>query len=256
MERIALPSKVTLTELGANEASVVIEPCYPGYGTTLGNALRRVLLSSWPGAAITSVKIGGITHEFTTVPHVKEDIVDLILNLKQVRLKMFEGETGTIMVKAKGEKVLTAGDLKCPSNIEVRNPEHVICHLTDKAADLEMELTVNTGRGYIPVEQREKERLDLGVIAIDSIYTPVRNINFNVENVRVGQMTNYDKVTLTIRTDGTITPAVAFREASQMLAEHFQHLVEAVPAEADAAEVKPKKVKKEKKEKKDEKSDE
>lgn len=239
MERIALPSKVTLTEAGENEASIVIEPCYPGYGTTLGNALRRVLLSSLSGAAITSVKITGATHEFTTLPHVKEDIVDLILNLKGVRLKMFEGETATIMVKGKGEKVLTAGDMKCPSNVEVRNPEHVICHLTDKNADLEMELTIGIGRGYIPVEQRDKERFDLGVIAIDAIYTPVRNVNFHVENVRVGQMTNYDKVTLTVRTDGTVTPASAFREAAQVLTEHFQHLMDAVPTDAPVEEAKP-----------------
>lgn len=241
MERIALPSKVTLTDAGENEATITIEPCYPGYGTTLGNALRRVLLSSLSGAAITSVKITGATHEFTTLPHVKEDIVDLILNLKGLRLKMFEGETATIMVKGKGEKVLTAGDLKCPSNVEVRNPEHVICHLTDKNADLEMELTIGIGRGYIPVEQRDKERLDLGVIAVDAIYTPVRNVNFRVENVRVGQMTNYDKVTLTVRTDGTITPAAAFREASQVLSEHFQHLTDAIPADAPVEETKPKK---------------
>ncbi len=236
MERIALPSKISLTESGEHEANVVIEPCYPGYGTTLGNALRRVLLSSLPGAAITAVKINGATHEFTTLPHVKEDMVDLILNLKGVRLKMFEGETATIMVKAKGEKVLTAGDLKCPSNVEIRNPEHVICHLTDKNADVEMELTVGVGRGYIPVEMREKERLDLGVIAVDAIYTPVRTVNFRVENVRVGQMTNYDKVTLTIRTDGTVSPAAAFREAAQILTEHFQHLLASVPADADPAE--------------------
>ena len=236
MERIALPSKISLTETGTFTADVVIEPCYPGYGTTLGNALRRVLLSSLPGAAITAVKISGATHEFTTLPHVQEDIVDLILNLKGVRLKMFEGETATIMVKAKGEKALTAGDLKCPSNVEVRNPEHVICHLTDKNADVEMELTIGVGRGYTPVEMREKERLDLGVIAVDAIYTPVRTVNFRVENVRVGQMTNYDKVTLTIRTDGTVSPASAFREASQILSEHFQHLLASVPAEVEAAD--------------------
>ncbi|MEK7570474.1 MAG: DNA-directed RNA polymerase subunit alpha [Patescibacteria group bacterium] len=252
MERIQLPSKVTLTDAGPNAAEIVVEPCYPGYGTTLGNALRRVLLSSLPGAAITSVKFSNATHEFSTLPHVQEDVVDLILNLKGVRMHMFEGETATVMVKAKGEKVLTAGDLKCPSNVEVRNPEHVIAHLTDKAADVEMELTIGVGRGYIPVEQREKERLDLGVIAIDAIYTPVRNVNFKVDNVRVGQMTNYDKVTLTISTDGTITPGAAFREASQILTEHFQHLLASVPEETVAveAEAKPKKkpAKKEKKE--------
>ncbi|MEK7631456.1 MAG: DNA-directed RNA polymerase subunit alpha [Patescibacteria group bacterium] len=255
MERIQLPSKVILAEAGPNTAEVVIEPCYPGYGTTLGNALRRVLLSSLPGAAVTAVKFSGATHEFSTIPHVQEDVVDIILNLKGLRLHVFEGETATIMVKAKGEKVLTAGDFKCPANVEVRNPEHVIAHLTDKAADLELELTVGVGRGYIPVEQREKERLDLGVIAIDAIYTPVRNVNFKVDNVRVGQMTNYDKVTLTISTDGTITPAAAFREASQMLVEHFQHLLTSIPEETTAVEAEAKPKKKAKKEKKEEKAE-
>ncbi|PIS40424.1 MAG: DNA-directed RNA polymerase subunit alpha [Candidatus Kerfeldbacteria bacterium CG08_land_8_20_14_0_20_43_14] len=229
MEKIQLPSKVNFTEKSENEADFVIEPCYPGYGTTLGNALRRVLLSSLPGAAITAVKISGATHEFSTLPHVKEDMVDLILNLKGIRLKMFEGESAVVAVKVKGEKVLTAGDLKCPSNVEVKNPEHVIAHLTDKSALLEMELTVGIGRGYIPVEMREKERLDLGTVAIDAIYTPVKNVNFHVENVRVGQMTNYDKVTISVVTDGTVSPLQAFHDASKMLVEHFEHLISSLP---------------------------
>jgi DNA-directed RNA polymerase subunit alpha len=244
MERIQLPSKISLTETEPNSAEIVIEPCYPGYGTTLGNALRRVLLSSLPGAAITAVKVEGATHEFTTVPHVQEDMVDLILNLKGVRLVMHEGEIATVTLKAKGEKVIMAGDLKCPANVEVRNPEHIIAHLTDKAADLEMELQIGTGRGYITVEQREKERLDLGVIAIDAIYTPIKNVNFTVEHVRVGQMTNYDKVIISIRTDGTVTPTTAFRDAVQILLEHFQHLMESLPADAvipEKTEAKPKK---------------
>ncbi|MFA6042257.1 MAG: DNA-directed RNA polymerase subunit alpha [Patescibacteria group bacterium] len=246
MERIQLPSKISFTDTEPNVTDVVIEPCFPGYGTTLGNALRRVLLSSLPGAAITAVKITNATHEFATVPHVKEDVVDLILNLKGVRLAVHEGEGGTVMLKVKGEKVATAGDIKCPANIEIRNPEHVIATLTDKAADLEIECTVGVGRGYVPVEQREKERLDLGVIAVDAIYTPVRNVNFAVEHVRVGQMTNYDKVTLTIRTDGTITPAAAFGDATHILVDHFQHLLESVPAVAvaEVADEKPAKKKK------------
>ncbi|RJO59177.1 DNA-directed RNA polymerase subunit alpha [Candidatus Parcubacteria bacterium] len=229
MEKISLPSKINFQEQGENQAAFIIEPCYPGYGTTLANALRRVLLSSLPGAAVTAIKISGITHEFSTLPHVQEDMVDLILNVKGIRFKMHEGETALVTIKSKGEKVLTAGDLKCPSNVEVTNPEHVIAHLTDKGAEMEMELTVNAGRGYVPVEMREKEKLDLGTIAVDAIYTPIKNVNFAVENVRVGQMTNYDKVTITVITDGTISPLQAFSDAAKILVEHFQHLLNSLP---------------------------
>ncbi|MFA6587674.1 MAG: DNA-directed RNA polymerase subunit alpha [Patescibacteria group bacterium] len=255
MERIQLPSKISVIDQGEYQSDFVIEPCYPGYGTTLGNALRRVLLSSLPGAAVTAVKITGATHEFSTLPHVKEDMVDLILNIKGIRLQMFEGENAIISVKAKGEKVLTVGDLKCPANVEAKNPDHIIAHLTDKSAELEMELTVGVGRGYIPVEIREKEKLDLGTIAIDAIYTPVRNVNFHVENVRVGQMTNYDKVTISVKTDGTVSPTQAFLDSAKILEEHFQHLIASLPMPEEItkavilAEAKPKKRAKKEKEK-------
>lgn len=223
MEALALPSKVEIVQDTGdkNKAIITIEPCYPGYGTTLGNALRRVLLSSLPGAAVTKVKITGVEHEFSTVPGVKEDVVDILLNLKQLRVKIHEGETGTITLKSKGEGEVTGKDLTVPSNVEVMNPEMVIATVTDKGATLEMELTVATGRGYVPVEAQQHEKTELGVITVDAIYTPMKNVNFYSENVRVGQMTNYDKLTLEIATDGSLSPEAAFHMASDILVQHF-----------------------------------
>lgn len=228
METFPLPSKIELQPNAdqKSRATIVIEPCYPGYGTTLGNALRRVLLSSLPGAALTRVKISGVDHEFSTIPHVKEDVVDILLNLKLVRVKIHESGTGTLTLSAKGEGVVKAKDLKIPSNIEVMNPDLVLATLTDSAAKLEMEITAQEGRGYVPVETQEREKNELGVITLDAIYTPVKNVNFDSENVRVGQMTNYDKLTLDIATDGSITPAEAFRRASEILVSHFALLTE------------------------------
>ena len=221
MESIPLPSRIEIDKQDANSARIIIEPCYPGYGTTLGNALRRVLLSSLPGAAVTQVKIGGIQHEFSTLPNVKEDIVELVLNLKLLRVKIHEGEDATISLQVKGEKTVTAKDIKLPSNVEVVNPELVLATLTDKSAELELELLVQKGRGYVPVEARDREKGEIGVIAVDAIYTPMKTVNFDTEHVRVGQMTNFDRLTLDIKTEGTITPHDAFRQASEILVDHF-----------------------------------
>ncbi len=249
MEALPLPSKIEVVphDTDRNRATVVIEPCYPGYGTTLGNALRRVLLSSLPGAAVTQVRIKDVQHEFSTLPNVKEDVVDVLLNVKQLRVKIHEGESGTLRLRATGEKVAKAGDIECPSNVEIMNPSLVIATLTDKSAELDIELSVHCGRGYIPVEQQEREKADIGVIAVDAIYTPVRNVNFRTENVRVGQMTNFDKLFLEISTDGSTTPAEAFRYAAEVLLQHFTFFTSAdlsgetkqettAPAEAAASE--------------------
>ncbi|MFH1171093.1 MAG: DNA-directed RNA polymerase subunit alpha [bacterium] len=221
MDSIPLPSKIALDSSDEHRARIVIEPCYPGYGTTLGNALRRVLLSSLSGAAVTRVKIEGVTHEFTTLPGVKEDIVDVILNLKLLRVRLHEGEEAILTVDAKGEKVLTAKDIKVPSNVEVVNPAMVLATLTDKSAELKMEITVEKGRGYVPVEAKDHEKGEIGAIAVDAIYTPVKTVNFDTENVRVGQMTNYDRLTIDLATDGTITPQEAFHRAAEILVDHF-----------------------------------
>ncbi len=225
MDPISLPEKLNVEKKDVNHAIITIEPCYPGYGVTLGNALRRVLLSSLEGAAITFVKIKEVSHEFSTIEGVKEDVVDIILNLKTIRLKSYSDEPVTITLREKGEKRVTAKDLKVSSDIEVANPDQLIATLTDKKSELEMELKVEKGRGYIPVESREKEKNEIGMIAIDAVFTPVKNVNFDVENVRVGQMTNYDRLTLDIITDGTIGPEEAFGQSASILHSQFGHLL-------------------------------
>ncbi|MDD5342084.1 MAG: DNA-directed RNA polymerase subunit alpha [Patescibacteria group bacterium] len=226
MEPLPLPKNIEVKKIDHNRAVFTIEPCYPGYGNTLGNALRRVLLSSLEGAAITAVKIKNVSHEFSTLPFVKEDVVEIILNLKTVRFKIFSDGPVTVTLKEKGEKKVTAKDIKLTSEIEIGNPDQVIATLTDKKAEFEMELRVEKGRGYVPVESREKEKGEIGLIAIDAVYTPVRNVNFDIDNVRVGQMTNYDKLMLDITTDGTIKPEEALYQAAKVLDDQFGYIVE------------------------------
>lgn len=253
MESIPLPNKFEVAESKKDWAKFIIEPCYPGYGTTMGNALRRVLLSSLPGAAITAVKIEGADHEFSTLSYVKEDVVAIILNLKLIRFKLHGDEPVTLSLNAKGEKSVTAGDFTCPSTVEVCNEKQHIATLTDKAGNLTMEVTVHPGRGYVPVENREKEKLDVGWIAIDSVYTPVKMVNFNVENVRVGQITNYDRLLIEIETDGTIKPEDALHESAKILVDHFTQFLPS----SDATETdEPAKKKRASKKKTDEGSDE
>lgn len=236
MEKIPLPNNFGVTPVAENQTTFTIEPCYPGYGTTLGNALRRTLLSSLEGAAITAVKIKGVSHEFSTLPNVKEDVVEIILNLKAIRLKMYTDEPQTVTIKVKGEKKVTGKDIKTSSDVEVIVTDKVIATLTDKSAEFEVELRVERGRGYIPVESREKEKNEIGMIAIDAVYTPIRNVNFEVESVRIGQITNFDKLVLDITTDGTISPVEAFTQATQILEEHFQCLLGQVKEEPAVAE--------------------
>ena len=233
MEPLALPSKIEF-EKGRNEheAIVSIQPCHPGYGTTLGNALRRVILSSLPGAAVTAFKIKGVSHEFSAVPHVLEDVVQIALNLKQLRLKVHSAEPIRIELEAKGEKKVTGKDIKPSADVEVVNPEMVIATLTDKNAEFKMELIVSQGRGYVPTEVQEKESLEVGMIPIDAIYTPARNVGFRVENVRVGQMTNFENLILTIETDGNVTPQEALSQATKILLDHFNFIAETTKAEA------------------------
>lgn len=224
MDTLPLPKSISLVERDGHRAVFAIEPLYPGYGITVGNALRRVLLSSLAGAAITNVHFEGANHEFTTLPYVKEDIVDIILNLKKIRLKLHGTGPVTVKVKAKGAKLVTAGDIEANSDVEVITPDQPIATLTDKAGVFEAELTVESGRGYVPVEQRDAPKNAIGTIAIDAIYTPIKNVNFNTENVRVGQMTNYDRLRLDITTDGSLTPDEALRQAAATLVNHFQFI--------------------------------
>ena len=221
MENIALPKKVSFEELGNNKYKAVIEPLYPGYGVTLGNALRRVLLSSLPGAAIVAVKLKGVDHEFSTVPNITEDVIEIILNLKQVRLKLHSAQPVRLEMKVKGERQVTAGDFKKNADVEIVNPDMHIATLDSKSTEFEMEVIVQAGRGYVPVEQREHEKLEIGMIAVDAIYTPMRTVNFEINAVRVGQITNYDELILTLETDGTISGQDAIDQSAKILIDHF-----------------------------------
>lgn len=223
MEDILYPSKIDLLP-GAtpHEALLVAEPFFHGYGTTVGNALRRALLSSLSGAAVTAVRIKGGQHEFSAIPHVKEDVLEIILNLKQVRLKSYADGPVKLTLHAKGETEVTARDIKATSDVEIANPKCHIATLTDKGAEFEMEMTVERGRGYVPTEERSKEKMELGTIAIDALFTPVVSVGFRVENVRVGDITNYDKLIMTIETDGTVSPKEAVEHATGVLINHFQ----------------------------------
>jgi len=222
MESIILPSKIEIKKGKLpNQATITVEPCYYGYGTTLGNALRRTILSSLPGAAVTAVKIKGVQHEFSAIPHVKEDVIEVILNLKQLRMKIYQEEPVKLILRAKGDGKVTAVNIEKNSEVEIANPDLFIATLTNKNAELEMEITVSQGRGYVPVEARSKEKLEVGAIAIDSIFTPVKSIGYKVDNVRVGDITNYDKLILELETDGTITPEDALKQSAQILINHF-----------------------------------
>ena len=210
--------KIERTEGDERSARFVVEPLPAGYGTTLGNSLRRVLLSSLSGAAITSVRIRGVAHEFSTIPGLNEDVVQLVLNLKKVRLKSFATEPVTLTLEKEGPGEVTAGDIVTTSDVEIVNPQERIATLEPEAS-LWMELTVETGKGFHPAERREG--LPIGVIPIDALFSPVRLVNFNVENTRVGQMTNFDRLLLDVETDGTITPDEALAQGAQVLVQHF-----------------------------------
>ncbi len=223
LHAISLPEFKTLREEG-NKATFAIEPLYSGYGMTLGNSLRRVILSSLGGAAVTAVKIDTVAHEFATIDGVKEDVVQIILNLKSLRFRVFSDEPQFLMLQASGRGPVTAAQIKTSSDVEIVNPDQVIAVLDDEKTTLGMELRVEKGRGYVPVEQRDTEKLEVGMIAVDALYSPVQRVRYNVENTRVGQVTDLDRLVLEIETDGTITPADALKQAADILVEHFSVL--------------------------------
>jgi len=203
-----------------------IEGLFAGYGLTVGNALRRTLLSSLPGASITEFKVKNAPHEFSTLPGVKEDLVELLLNFKRLRFRMHSEEPHVLLLKAKGEKMVTAGDIAADAEVELMNPEEVIAHLTSKDAELDIELKVERGLGYSAVETRKVQgRLPIGTIAVDAIFTPVLRVNYTVDNMRVGDRTDYNRLHLEIETDGSISRSKALSESSQILKEHFEKVV-------------------------------
>jgi DNA-directed RNA polymerase subunit alpha len=238
---ILLPKPPKIIKKGENRAVFEIENCYPGYGMTLGNAFRRVLLSSLPGAAVTAVKIKGAEHEFSTIPHVLEDVIQIILNLKQVRFKKYSEEPITLTLKTKGEKKVKASEIKLTSDIEMVNKEAYIASLMDKKAELDIEIEVNSGLGYVPVEQRKKEKLPIGSIAVDAIFSPVKRVNYEVENMRVGDRTDFNRLKIDIKTDGSITPEEAFNKTAQILVDHFSLFVGKKKEDKKATEGKKKK---------------
>lgn len=224
---IPLPLKPKVVDKKGSLAQFELEALYPGYGITVGNALRRVLLSSLEGAAVTRIKIKGVPHEFSTIPGVIEDVITIMLNVKQLRFKMTGNEPQTCVLKAKGEKDVTGADLEIPSQLELVNPDAHIATMTAKTAKLEMEITVERGIGYTTRGTKKKEKLEIGVIPMDAIFTPIKKVGFKVQNMRVGERTDFDKILLEIETDGTITPEEAFTQASDVLVNHFSLFKEA-----------------------------
>lgn len=215
-----------------------IEGLYAGYGLTLGNALRRTLLSSLPGAAVTYAKIKNAAHEFTTLPGMKEDVVELTLNLKKLRFRMHTNEPQTLLVKVKGARTVTGADIEKNSEVEIVNPHEVIATLTEKGAELDMEITVERGLGYSAVESRKAEKLSIGLIGIDAFFSPVTKVSYAVENMRMGERTDYNRLRIEIDTDGTISPSSALHKTSNILKDHFEKVFELEVQNFDVEEAK------------------
>lgn len=231
---IHTPGVVNVNDHDDISATFSIEPLHSGYGMTLGNSLRRVLLSSISGAAITGVRFEGASHEFTTLPGVKEDLVEIILNLKGVKFKLFGEDALTLRVSKKGKGNLTAKDIESNANVEIVNPQHVIATLDDAKSSVALDIVVEIGRGYRTVEEVSSRKTYTDMIAIDAIFSPVQRVRYKVENTRVGQMTDLDKLVLTVETDGTITPSDAFEEAAAILVNQYTALAGQTRVEVSA----------------------
>lgn len=217
----SIVSKPKLVKQDGNLGVFEIENLYAGYGITLGNALRRVLLSSLPGAAVTQVKIKGVDHEFSTIAGVVEDVVEILLNLKKLRFKLHSDETQLVTLRVSGERTVTGADIEENQNIEVMSKDFHIATLTSKKVEFEMELKVERGLGYEPVEMRKKEKLPIGTVALDAFFSPVKKVNFVSDNMRVGDRTDYNRIRLVVETDGSITPSQALQAAAKILLDHY-----------------------------------
>ena len=222
---IILPSKPKIVSEVDFSGSYEIDGLYPGYGHTLGNSLRRIILSSLPGAAITTIKVDGAMHEFSVLSGIKEDVITILLNLKKVRISTVGDEPQTLTLKVKGVKEVTAGDIKLPGGVEILNPEMVIANLTDKSAELNMEIVVEKGLGFVSKETLQKNRLDIGFIGLDAIFTPVRRVSYEVENMRVGDRTDFNRLKIFITTDGTITPKEALEKSIEIMINQLKAIV-------------------------------
>lgn len=222
---IVLPSKPKIVREDGTTGVYEIDGLYPGYGHTLGNSLRRIILSSLPGAAVTRVKIAGADHEFSTLAGVKEDVITIILNLKKLRIRLATDEPVTLVLKGTGAKELTAKDIEAPGQAEILNPDLRIATLTDKSASLSIEMTAEKGLGYVPKENLQKERVEIGTITLDAAFTPIRRANYEVENMRVGDRTDFNRLRLSIETDGTITPHEALEQSIRLMIDQLKAVV-------------------------------
>lgn len=221
---IPLPTKIKIINKSGNQAAFEIEGLAPGYGMTVGNSLRRVLLSSLEGSAVTLVKIKGAAHEFSTIPGVLENVIDILLNLKQVRFNLHSKEPKRLFLKVKGEKDVKAGDFEKSADIDVVTKDAHIATLTDSSAELEMEVEISRGLGFQPSEFLKREKIEIGAIALDAIFSPVKKVNYEVEDMRVGERTDFNRLSIFIETDGSISPEEAFKNASKILVDHFNFL--------------------------------
>lgn len=222
---VSLPSKPRVVSEEEFRGIYEIDGLYPGYGHTLGNSLRRIILSSLPGAAITQVKIDGASHEFETLDGVKEDVITILLNLKRIRIASHTAEPITMTLKASGDGVVTAGDITVPSQIEILSPEQPIATLTAKGAKLEIEMTVEHGLGYVPREIHQRDKVDIGTIALDAVFTPIRRVNYEVENMRVGDRTDYNRLRIILETDGTISPRQALENSIEIMIHQLKSVI-------------------------------
>ena len=233
-QELIKPTNLNITALeGANKTKIVVEPLERGFGLTLGNALRRVLLSSLQGGAVTSIKIDGVLHEFSVIPGVREDVTDIVLNIKCLAVAVHGEGAKTMSLKAEGPCVVTAAMIETGHDVEIKNPDLVICNL-DAGARLNMELTVGTGKGYVPAAMNKTADTPIGVIPVDAIYSPVRKVSYKVENTRVGQATDYDKLTLVVETNGVVTPEDAVAYAARILQDQLKPFINFDEPEAEA----------------------
>ncbi|MFB2552182.1 DNA-directed RNA polymerase subunit alpha [Ensifer soli] len=223
-QELIKPNKVDFTSSGRTKVSLVAEPLERGFGLTLGNALRRVLLSSLRGAAVTAVQIDGVLHEFSSIPGVREDVTDIVLNIKEIAIKMDGDDAKRMVVRKQGPGTVTAGDIQTVGDIEILNPNHVICTLDD-GAEIRMEFTVNNGKGYVPADRNRSEDAPIGLIPVDSLYSPVKKVSYKVENTREGQVLDYDKLSMTIETDGSVTGEDAVAFAARILQDQLSVFV-------------------------------
>lgn len=222
---LILPSKPKIIKEEGQVGVYEIEGLYPGYGHTLGNSLRRILLSSLVGAAVTKVKIKGVSHEFSTIPGVKEDVINIILNLKNLRMKIYTDSPQIITLKEKGMKEVKASDFKTPSQVEISNPDLLIATITDNKTELEMEIQVEQGIGYVPKEELSKEKVEVGTINLDAFFSPVKLVSYEVENMRVGERTDFNRLRMEIETDGTITPKEALEKSITIMIKQLKAIV-------------------------------